>query len=195
MRAEIKRLSKIEAEYLAMLDTHHGGSAEKMRSFMRTTLISADCPETLVQRWKALNNFRLDEESMFLLTKLLCSERIIKSRAMLIDFLKSTLDFEVVPEKHNDEVSIMAPKKKNQNHHQLIRTPDKIKSSRRNKTGTQAYELAYKQHLIFQDNTNRTGKYDLSQYPDLMENGESKETTNYAVLDVTKFKKYKTELK
>ena len=121
MRAEIKRLSKIEAEYLAMLDSHHGGSAEKMRSFMRTTLISADCPETLVQRWKALNNFRLDEESMFLLTKLLCSERIIKSRAMLIDFLKSTLDFEVVPENHNDEVSIMAPKKKDQNHHQLLR--------------------------------------------------------------------------
>ena len=52
--------------------------------------------------------------------------------------------------------------------------------------------MAYKQHLIFQDNTNRTGKYDLSQYPDLMENGESKETTNYAVLDVTKFKKYRT---
>ena len=40
------------------------------------------------------------------------------------------------PESHNDEVSIMAPKKKDQNHHQLLRTPDKIKSSRRNKTGT-----------------------------------------------------------
>ena len=89
MRNEIKHLSKVEAEYFGMIESHHGGSAEKMRAFMRTTTISADCPETLVQRWKALNNFRLDEENMFLLTKLICSERIIKSRAMLIDFLKS----------------------------------------------------------------------------------------------------------
>ena len=54
--------------------------------------------------------------------------------------------------------------------------------------------MAYKQHLIFQDNTNRTDIYDISLYPDLMEEGEPKEDPNYAVLDVTKFKKYRTEM-
>ena len=48
MRTEIKRLKKVEAEYLNMLDTHYGGSIEKMNAYMRTTLISADCSDTLL---------------------------------------------------------------------------------------------------------------------------------------------------
>ena len=50
---------------------------------------------------------------MFLLTKLLSSQRIIKSRVMLIDFLKTTLDFEIVPENTNKETLTMSngPKK------------------------------------------------------------------------------------
>ena len=77
-----------------------------MGAFMRTTTISADCPKVLLQRWRALNNFKLDEENMLLLTKLICSERIIKSCALLIDFLKSTLDSQDVDERRaQDEAS------------------------------------------------------------------------------------------
>lgn len=107
MRSEIKRLSKVEAQYFGMMESHHGGSAEKFRAFMRTTTLSADCPEAVVQRWRDLNNFKLDEENMLLLTKLICSERVMKSRALLIDFIRSTLDFEVVEENHQDGANSM----------------------------------------------------------------------------------------
>ena len=43
MKAELRRLMKIEAEYLKMLDTHYGGKIEKINAFMRTNLISAEC--------------------------------------------------------------------------------------------------------------------------------------------------------
>ena len=107
-----------------------------MNAFMKTNLISAECSGTLVQRWNSINTFRLDEESMFLLTKLLSSQRIIKSRIMLIELLKTTLDFEVVPEHINEDKLMMAPKK-DPNHHQLLKTPEnpkKTKSSQKPQT-------------------------------------------------------------
>ena len=50
---------------------------------------------------------------------------------MLIDFLKSTLDFEIVPENHDEEVGTMAPKKKETNYHHMLRTPGNTKGARR----------------------------------------------------------------
>ena len=146
MRAKIKRLMKVEAKCLNILDTHYGGNIEKMNAYMRTNLISAECSDTLVQRWNAINTFRLDEESMFLLTKLLSSQRIFKSRDMLIDFLKTTLDFEIVHENTNEETLTMAPKKKDPNHHQFLRTPENPKKLR-SKPKPLTFEESYKQHL------------------------------------------------
>ena len=119
---------------------------------MKTNLISAECSDTLVQRWNSINTFRLDEESMFLLTKLLSSQRIIKSRVMLIEFLKTTLDFEIVPE----EKLTMAPKKNDPNHHQLLKTPENPKKTRSSQK-PQTFEQSYKQHLSFQSPTNKNG--------------------------------------
>ena len=65
IRTEIKRLQKVEAEYLHYLDDHFGGKEEKMHAFMRTNLIREDCADKLIQRWESINIFRLDESSMF----------------------------------------------------------------------------------------------------------------------------------
>ena len=111
---------------------------------------------------------------------------------MLRDFLKSTLDFDIVPENHDEEVGTMAPKKKETNHQHMLRTPDNTKGARRSRRGAQTYEQSYRQHLSFLDNTNKIGNYDLNQYPDLMEDGEPKEAFTFAVLDVDQFKQYRT---
>jgi hypothetical protein len=126
------------------LESHHGGSEEKFRAFMRTITLSADCPEIVVKRWRDLNNFKFDEDNMLLLTKLICSERVIKSRALLIDFIKSTLDFEVVEEENlQDGANLMAPTKKGKNHrYQMLKTP--VKNPRKIKADPKAYELAYR---------------------------------------------------
>ena len=195
MRGEIKRLAKVEAEYLGMMDRYHGGSVEKAKAFMHTTALSADCSEIIVKRWRDLNSWRLDEDNMLLLSKLICSERIVQSRALLIDFLRSTLNFDVVEEAEQDETNPMAPRKNDQNHrHLLLQTPEKIKKSKKKQPGPRVFEMAYKQSILFQDNTNKTDIYEISMYPDLLEEGEASKEPNYAVLDVDKFLKYRTEM-
>ena len=131
---------------------------------------------------------------MLLLTKLICSERVIKSRALLINFIRSTLDFNVVEEENlQDGANLMVPTKKDKNHrHQMLKTP--VKNPRKSKADPKAYELAYRQHIIFQDETNKTDIYDISLYPDLWEEGHTRGEPNYAMLDVSKFAKYRTEM-
>ena len=86
-------------------------------------MIRADCSDTLIERWNSINTFCLDETSMFLLCKLLSSQRLIKSRKMLIDFLKSTLNIEDVSASINEDKYMMAPKK-DPNYQQVMRTPE-----------------------------------------------------------------------
>ena len=129
MEADMNRLLKIEAEYLNLLDTDFGGKEEKMNSYMRTNLIRADCPEILIDRWNSINTFRLDESTMFLLCKLLSSQRLIKSRKMLIDFLTSTLNIEDVSASINDDKYMMVPRKE-PNYQQVMRTPENPQNSK-----------------------------------------------------------------
>ena len=67
---ELDRLHRVEAKYMNML--------------MQTNLVKADCPEIVVEKWNKINTFKLDESCMFLLSKLLVSSLLNKSKRMLI---------------------------------------------------------------------------------------------------------------
>jgi hypothetical protein len=85
----------------------------------------------------------------------------------------------------------MAPKKKEPNHHQLLRTPENPKRTR-SRREPQTYEQSYKQHLSFQSHTNKNGNYNWNHYLDLMEDGEPKDDFNLAEIDVDQFQKFRT---
>ena len=74
----------------------------------------------------------------------------------------------------------------------MLTTP--VKNPRRSKANPKEYELAYRQHILFTDETNKTDIYDIRLYPDLWEEGHTRGEPNYARLDVSLFNKYRTEM-
>ena len=109
-KKEVKRLNLADVKYRDLLETHHGGSIRKCQEFMKNANLAADCSDQVIERWRKLNSWKLDEGDMLLLTKLIVSERVIKSRALLVDFLKSSLEFE--PNEGEIDETPNAPSKK-----------------------------------------------------------------------------------
>jgi hypothetical protein len=194
MKKELQRLNKADVQYQSLLDIHHGGSLRKYQNFMKTTDLSIECPDVVVERWRKINSYRYDECTMVLLTKLIISERVLKSKALLMDYLKSTLDFEPNDDKYHG--NLRAPvKKEKENSNLLMMTPEKVPRRRKGSQNPSAYQDAYRRHLLYADVTNRTDIYaDPSLFPDLWEEGHGRTEPEYARLDMSLFDTYKTEM-
>ena len=158
MKKELQRLNKADVQYQSLLDIHHGGSLRKYQNFMKTAELSADCPDVVVERWRKLNSYSYDEGTMVLLTKLIISERVLKSKALLMDYIKSTLDFEPNDDEYHGH--LRAPvKKEKESSNLLLMTPEKAPRRRKGSQNPLAYQDAYKRHLLYADVTNKTDIY------------------------------------
>ena len=189
----MSRLNLADVRYQSLLDNHHGGSLKKYQQFMKTVKLSEDCSDMVIERWRKLNSWRLDEGDMLLLTKLIVSERVIRSRAMLVDFLKSSLEFEPTIEELG-EVPSAPIKKEKDDSNLLLTTPEKVPKRKKNSQNPSAYQDAYKRRLLLTHETNRTDIYsDLQMFPDLWEPGHGRTEPEYTWLDVSLFESYRTE--
>ena len=193
MKKELNRLNIADVRYQSLLDVHHGGSKRKYETFMKTVNLSADCPDVVVERWRKLNSWSLDEDAMLLLTKLIISERVLKSKALLVDYLKSTLDFEPTAEEIGGIPNAPVKKEKDDSN-LLLMTPEKIPKRKKTSQNPSAYQDAYKRHLLLTHETNRTDIYsDQKLFPDLWETGHGRTEPEYTWLDVSLFENYRTE--
>ena len=189
---ELQRLLKVEAGYLNLLMTHFGGKEEKMKSFMRTNLVRAECPEIVIDHWNWINTFRLDESTMFLLCKLLVSPLLIKSKKMLIEFLNGTLSPEDASNSINDDKFMMAPKKIEKDQ-QILTTPENTKKGgARNKPST--FEHSFIRKIDFDDPTNKTGNHLWMSFPDLAEKKENQNSVTLADVNLELFTKHRTSV-
>ena len=190
-KTETKRLTLADIKYKELLEVHHGGSLKKYHEFMKTANLVEDCPTEVVTRWRKLNSWRLDERDMLLLTKLIVSERVVRSKAIIIDYLKMSLEFK--PNEDELDETPKAPVKKEQDDTIfLLKTPEKIPRKKKPSQNPSAYQEAYKKHLLLTHETNQTDMYELIKFPDLWEPGHGRTEPDYTWLDMSRFDEYRT---
>ena len=191
-KKEVKRLTLADVKYKDLLEVHHGGSLRKHQEFMKTANLAEDCSTEVVTRWRKLNSWRLDERDMLLLTKLIVSERVIRSKAIIIDFLKMSLEFEP-NEGEIDETPNAPVKKEKADVNFLLITPEKLPKKKKPNQNPSAYQDAYNKHILLTHETNQTDIYgDLNNFPDLWEPGHGKTEPEYTWLDMSRFDEFRT---
>ena len=74
LKQELAKLNLADVKYESLLEKHHGGSLKRYQEFMQTENLPADCSDLVIERWRKLNSWKLDEGDMLLLTKLIVSD-------------------------------------------------------------------------------------------------------------------------